>query len=71
MSAHLEADVIVVGSGVAGSLIAWRLAEAKLKVLILDAGPRIDRTEALKLFLAARDKNINAPFPPLPSRAGY
>ncbi|MFY9736847.1 MAG: GMC family oxidoreductase, partial [Rhodoplanes sp.] len=67
MSAHLEADVIVVGSGVAGSLIAWRLAEAKLKVLILDAGPRIDRTEALKLFLAARDKNINAPFPPLPS----
>ena len=66
MSPHLEADVVIVGSGVAGSLVAWRLAEAKLKVLILEAGPRIDRTEALKLFLAARDKNISAPFPPLP-----
>lgn len=62
MSAHLEADVIVIGSGVAGSLIAWRLAEAKFKVLILEAGPRIDRTEALKLFLAASDKNINPHF---------
>ena len=66
MSPHLEADVVVVGSGVAGSLVAWRLAEAKLKVLILEAGPRIDRTEALKLFLAAKDKKISAPFPPLP-----
>ena len=66
MSPHLEADVVVIGSGVAGSLIAWRLAEAKSKVLILEAGPRIDRIEALKLFLAASDKNISAPFPPLP-----
>lgn len=66
LSAHLEADVVIVGSGVAGSLVAWRLAEAKLKVLILEAGPRIDRTEALKLFLAARQKNTGAPFPPLP-----
>ena len=31
MSAPLEADVVIIGSDVAGSLIAWRLAEAKLK----------------------------------------
>ena len=66
MSAPLDADVVIIGSGVAGSLIAWRLAEAKLKVLILEAGPRIDRVEAFKSYLAARDKNASAPYPPAP-----
>ena len=59
MSDALNADVVVVGSGVAGSLIAWRLAEARLNVLVLEAGPRIDRVEAFKSFLAARDKNAS------------
>jgi choline dehydrogenase-like flavoprotein len=62
----LEADVVIVGSGVAGSLIAWRLAEAKLKVMILEAGPRIDRLEAFKSYVAARLKNFNAPYPSVP-----
>jgi choline dehydrogenase-like flavoprotein len=66
MSAPLDADVVIIGSGVAGSLIAWRLAEAKLKALILEAGPRIDRVEAFKSYLAARDKNASAPYPPAP-----
>ena len=66
MSAHFEADVVIIGSGVAGSLVAWRLAEAKLKVLILEAGPRIDRVEAFKTYLAARDKNASSPYPPAP-----
>jgi glucose dehydrogenase len=64
MSEVLEADVVVVGSGVAGSLIAYRLAQAKLNVLILEAGPRIDRAEAIKAYLAAPDKNVSAPYPP-------
>jgi choline dehydrogenase-like flavoprotein len=66
VSTSLQADVVVIGSGVAGSLIAWRLTEAKLKVLILEAGPRIDRVEAFKSYLAARDKNASAPYPPTP-----
>src|SRR6476620_9242441 len=66
MSAPLDADVVIIGSGVAGSLIAWRLAEAKLNVLVLEAGPRIDRVEAFKSFLAARDKNASSPYPPAP-----
>jgi glucose dehydrogenase len=66
MSTPLEADVVIIGSGVAGSLIAWSLANAKLKVLILEAGPRIDRVEAFKSYLAATDKNASAPYPPAP-----
>jgi choline dehydrogenase-like flavoprotein len=46
VSVPLDADVVIIGSGVAGSLIAWRLAEAKLKILILKTGPRIDCVEA-------------------------
>ncbi len=31
-------DVIIVGSGVAGALVAFRLAQAKIRVLMLEAG---------------------------------
>jgi glucose dehydrogenase len=65
VNTHIEADAVIVGSGVAGSLVAWRLVEAKLKVLILEAGPRIDRLQAFQSFVAAREKNFSAPFPPV------
>ena len=61
--------VVIIGSGVAGSLIAWRLAEAKLKVLILDAGPRIDRVEAFKSIWPPEIRTPALPIrrPPTPS----
>ena len=36
--AEPDFDVIIVGSGIAGALAAYRLARAKVKVLILEAG---------------------------------
>ena len=52
-----EYDVIVIGCGVAGALIAWKLAAAKRNVLILDAGEkRMDKTDRaafVKVFAEA------------------
>jgi choline dehydrogenase-like flavoprotein len=43
----VKADVIVVGSGVAGALVATGLAQRGVSVLILEAGPEIDRIQAV------------------------
>lgn len=48
-SASFDCDVAVVGSGIAGALIGWRLAQAGAKVIILDAGPPVDRVKGLAL----------------------
>jgi fructose 5-dehydrogenase large subunit len=43
MASHYSADVVVVGTGVVGSLIAQQARDAGLSVLMLEAGPRVDR----------------------------
>ena len=37
-----DADVVVVGSGAAGAILAYRLAEAGRRVLVLERGPHVD-----------------------------
>ncbi|MEN8184097.1 MAG: NAD(P)-binding protein, partial [Myxococcota bacterium] len=39
---RLVADAVVVGSGAGGAPMAARLAEAGLRVLLLEAGPRFE-----------------------------
>jgi len=51
---RLDADVVIVGSGVAGALMAHRLAQAGLKVLILEAGPEVTRAELHAKFARTR-----------------
>ncbi|WP_374544786.1 GMC family oxidoreductase [Rhodoblastus sp.] len=58
----LSADVVIVGAGVAGSLLAFKLAGAGIKVLILEAGPRIDRGDAVGRFQASARKGPNSAY---------
>ena len=58
-----DADVVIVGAGIAGTLIGYRLAKAGLKVLILEAGPWVDRADAVRTYRANPIKTPDAPYP--------
>ncbi|MCY4566051.1 MAG: NAD(P)-binding protein, partial [Gammaproteobacteria bacterium] len=62
----IEADVIIVGSGIAGALLAERLAQARVRVAILEAGPRIDRGQALARYFQAPFKTPESPYEATP-----
>lgn len=65
MSDPASADVVIVGSGVAGALIAHQLAQAGVSVLILEAGPRIERQQIVENFRNDPAKSdYQAPYPP-------
>src|SRR5262245_28746085 len=59
-------DVLIVGSGIAGALIAWQLGRAGKKVLILEAGEALppDINGYMNTFLTAKDKVPESPYPP-------
>ena len=62
----LEADVVIVGSGIAGALIAKQLGLAKKRVVILEAGAELlpDINEYMKRFYNASAKVPEAPYTP-------
>lgn len=60
------AEVVVIGSGVAGSLAAAELAPRGVKVAILEAGARVDRQEGVERFWQAANKVPESPYPPVP-----
>jgi len=67
MAESLNADVIVIGAGIAGSLAALKMAKAGVSVLMLDSGPVIKRDEAVELF---RQTPLKGDFTePYPARA--
>jgi len=59
-------DVLIVGSGIAGVLIARQLGRAGKKVLILEAGEALppDINGYMNTFLAAKAKVPESPYPP-------
>ena len=63
----IEADVVIVGSGIAGALLADRLALSGVRVAILEAGPRIDRGHALRRYFQAPFKTPESPYEATPA----
>ena len=61
-----EFDVIVIGSGIAGALVAYRLARAKHRVLILEAGgvapDSLGRWAMVHNYINSSPKAPDAPF---------
>ena len=66
MASDIHADVVIVGSGVSGTLLAARLAAARIKVAVLEAGAEVDRADATQRYWDAVVKVPECPYPPVP-----
>ena len=65
----LSHDVVIVGAGVAGSLLAKRLTSLGLRVLVIEAGPATpwsfdSYTRHVETYFAAASKGAESPWPP-------
>ncbi|HKT97339.1 MAG TPA: GMC family oxidoreductase [Paraburkholderia sp.] len=67
MAIKHSADVVVVGSGVAGSLVAYQMAQAGASVILLEAGPRLARWQIVENFRNSPAKaDFATPYPSMP-----
>lgn len=72
-NADFSTDVLVVGSGVAGGLVANELAKAGIDVICLEAGPPIDRNAAVGRYRNSvthdwQSPYVNTDYAPHPSQ---
>ncbi len=61
--ADYEADVVIVGAGVAGLHVAHHLSKAGFSVVVLESGPRVNRVEAVANYRSAVAKVPSSPYP--------
>jgi glucose dehydrogenase len=67
MAQDISADVVVVGAGIAGGLVALQLAQANKSVALLEAGPRLEHWQVVERYRNTANKDdFMAPYPPAP-----
>ncbi len=66
MSQPLDCDVVVVGAGVAGALVAWKLGSQGVKVIVLESGPG-NQNLAQRQSYVDNYKTSGAPYPLRPA----
>ena len=59
-------ELLVIGAGVGGGLVAQRAAEAGLRVTILCDGPELDRADLVDRFRKADPQSLMSPYPVVP-----
>ena len=59
-------QLVVVGAGVAGGMVATRAAEAGLRVTILCDGPELDRNDLVTQFRQSDPQTMMSPYPVVP-----
>ncbi len=67
MTQEKSADIVVVGTGVVGCLIAEQLLDAGHSVLMLEAGPRVERWQIVEKYRnlpPITTTNLDAAYPP-------
>jgi choline dehydrogenase-like flavoprotein len=67
VSENGSADIVIVGTGVVGCLIAEQLLDAGHSVLMLEAGPRVERWQIVEKFRnlpPSTRSNLDAAYPP-------
>jgi choline dehydrogenase-like flavoprotein len=62
----MNADVVIVGAGIAGCAIASELASAGMRVIVLESGPSVDRGAAVDAFRNAIAKVPESAYPDVP-----
>lgn len=63
MADDITADILIIGTGVAGAVAGARLAKQGLKVAFLETGKRIDRSAAVETFWNAAIKVPESAYP--------
>jgi len=62
MSEHYTSDVVVIGSGIAGALVAKQLARKHLNVIILEAGESWFRGQAHQRYQQSVTRDLSSPY---------
>jgi len=57
-----QPDVVIIGSGIAGALLADKLASAGVNTLILEAGPEVSRQQSLSRQRSSWKRGPNSAF---------